>query len=248
MAITFKKSKLKSALPMNPVGAEVPPIEQPLTRGLDTTNRAHRTPIGWIVDPSPSMEGFTQTQLTCAKTLVTDLRRTSATAQTVLLNITQIGTPPPSTGFVEIESFEVPPLVPATSTPLHLAIDSMREALGRLFADFRTNGIDRTDSVVIITTDGYANGCSTDELNACIRHFLDLGKKWSVTNIVVGVGERINDGTLKSLTNGVPPIRIDELNAACLTPFIQRIAEQVSQSRPGQRVELELPHGAEPIE
>ena len=61
------------------------------------------------------------------------------------------------------------------------------------------------------------------------------------TNLVVGVGNKLDEAILKKLPNAIPPLHIEELNAAVLMPFIQKIARQVSESRRGQKIELELP-------
>ena len=215
---------------------------------LDLTNRAARTPIGWITDASPSMTGFTKVQLECAESMVQELRTFLATARSVMMNVVQVGTPPQATGFAEIAKFEVPTMHAPETTPLHTALERMTTDMGSLFSDFRAKGIERTDSVVIITTDGFANDTNEEELNKCIEKFLELGKTWSVTNLAVGVGSRINEPLLKKLANGLPPVRIEELNEACLMPFIQKIAERVSQKRRGEKIILELPDGMEPIE
>ena len=180
--------------------------------------------------------------------MVAELRQLSSTSRSVMMNIVQIGTPPVATGFSEIAKFCVPEMHIAMSTPLHAALDQMTHDLGALFSDFRARGIERTESVVIIMTDGFANGTSEEQLNESIRKFLELGKKWSVTNLVVGVGSQLNEPLLKALANKVPPMRIDELNADCLMPFIQKIAEQASRSRPDRKFEVKLPSGLEPIE
>lgn len=219
-----------------------------LVAGLDLSNRSTRTPIGWITDGSPSMTGFTDVQLKSATSMVAELGKLPSTSRSVMMNVVQIGTPPMTTGFAEIVKFQVPSLHVAKSTPLHSALDRMTTDLGGLFSDFRAKGIERTDSVVIITTDGFANDTSDEELNHCVQKFLDLGKKWAITNLVVGVGSHLNEPLLKRLANSIPPLRIEELNAACLMPFIQKLAERVSQSRRGQKLELELPDGMEPIE
>lgn len=219
-----------------------------LASGLDLTNRTTRTPIGWITDGSPSMTGFTQLQLDSAVSMVDELRKIPTTARSVLMSIVQLGTPSVSTGFQEIAKFQVPPLHVARSTPLHSALDLMTNDLGSLCSDLRANGIERTDSVVIITTDGGANDAGPGVLEKSIDAFLGIGKKWSVTNLVVGVGNTLNENLLKKLANAIPPLRIEELNAAVLMPFIQKIAQKVSESRRGQKIELELPDGIEPIE
>jgi uncharacterized protein YegL len=185
----------------------------PLAIGLDLSNRTTRTSLGWVTDGSPSMTGFTQLQLDSAVSMVDELRKLPSTARSVMMNIVQLGTPSVSTGFQEIAKFQVPPLHVAKSTPLHTALDLMTNDLGSLFSDLRANGIERTESVVIITTDGFAN-----------------------------------DNTPEGLANAIPPLHIEELNAAVLMPFIQKIARQVSESRRGQKIELELPDGIEPIE
>jgi uncharacterized protein YegL len=220
----------------------------PLAIGLDLSNRTTRTSLGWVTDGSPSMTGFTQLQLDSAVSMVDELRKLPSTARSVMMNIVQLGTPSVSTGFQEIAKFQVPPLHVAKSTPLHTALDLMTNDLGSLFSDLRANGIERTESVVIITTDGFANDNTPEGLAKSIDAFLSIGKKWSVTNLVVGVGNQLNEGLLKKLTNAIPPLHIEELNAAVLMPFIQKIARQVSESRRGQKIELELPDGIEPIE
>ena len=250
MPVTFtKKPKALKTTELPPLVRGFSPREETqLATGLDPSNKTTRTPIGWITDGSPSMTGFTDVQLKSAVSMVGELVQLPATSRSVMMNIVQIGTPPVATGFSEIAEFRVPELHVASTTPLHAALDRMTHDLGALFSDFRARGIERTESVVIITTDGFANGATAEQINEAIRKFLELGKKWAVTNLVVGVGSQLNVPLLKSLTNSVPPLRIDELNADCLMPFIQKMAERFSQSRRGQKLELELAEGMEPIE
>ena len=240
MPVTFtKKPKASKTTELPPLVRGFSPREETqLVTGLDPSNRTTRTPIGWVTDGSPSMTGFTDAQLQSAVSMVGELVQLPATARSVMMNVVQIGTPPVATGFSEIARFRVPDLHVAQTTPLHAALDRMTHDLGGLFSDFRARGIERTESVVIITTDGYANGATETEINESIRKFLDLGKKWAVTNLVVGVGSQLNEPLLKALANSVPPLRIDELNAACLMPFIQTIAERVSQSRRGSSSQM----------
>jgi uncharacterized protein YegL len=253
MPVEFtKKPKVpKAPKPTEPplLGSFLSPRDETRNEsGLVLSNRAARTPIAWMTDASPSLAAFAEAQLACAASMVEELKKLPTTSRTVVMNIVQVGTPPVATGFSEIAQFRVPELHAPKSTPLHTALDRMTSDLGMLFSDFRSNGIERTDSVVIITTDGYANDTTQEELDTCIRKFLELGKKWSVTNLVVGVGAKLNEDLLKSLANTVPPLRLEELNAACLMPFIQKVAERVSESRRGQKLVLELPEGIEPIE
>ena len=250
MPVTFtKKPKASKTTEFPPlVLGHAPREETQLVTWLDPSNKTTRTPIGWITDGSPSMTGFTDVQLQSAVSMVGELVQLPATSRSGMRTVVQIGTPPVATGFSEIAKFRVPDLHVACTTPLHAALDQMTHDLGALFSDFRARGIERTESVVIITTDGYANGATEEQINESIRKFLELGKKWAVTNLVVGVGSQLNVPLLKALANSVPPLRIDELNAACLMPFIQKIAERMSQSRRGQKLELELPEGMEPIE
>lgn len=249
MPVTLAK-KSKASKPTTPRVTNTGPTEEPspLASGLDPSNRATRTPLGWITDGSPSMTGFTQLQLDSAVAMVTELQTLPTTARSVLLNVVQIGTPPAATGFREVAAFRVPALHVARSTPLHTALDQMTHDLGGLCSDLRAAGIERTDGVVVLTTDGFANDVTPDGLAKSVEAFLAVGKKWSVTNLVVGVGSRLNVDLLKRLANAIPPLHIEELNAAALMPFIQRVARQVSESRRGQQIELELPDGIESIE
>lgn len=225
-----------------------PREETELASWLDPSNRSTRTAIGWLTDGSPSMTGFTDVQLKSAVGMVAELARLPATSRSVMMDIVQIGTPPLATGFKEIAKFLVPGVHVAQSTPLHTALDRMTNDLGSLFSNLRELGIERTESVVIITTDGFANEATQLEIDESIRRFLEMGKKWSVTNLVVGVGERLNEPLLKALANSLPPMQIEELNAACLMPFIQKFVERASQSRRGQKPECKLPQGIKPIE
>jgi uncharacterized protein YegL len=247
VTLVRKPKTSRSAKPtlLDPMGEK---DTSPLVSGLDTSNRTTRTPIGWITDGSPSMTGFTQLQLDRAVALVDDLRKIQSTARSVMMNVVQLGTPSVGTGFQEIANFQVPPLHVTKTTPLHTALDQMTNDLGGLCSDLRTNGIERTECVVIITTDGFANDTSPEGLAKSIDAFLSMGKNWSVTNVVFGVGNNLNNDLLKKLANAIPPLQLEALNAELLMPFIQKIARQVTTSRPGQKVELELPEGIEPIE
>ena len=229
------KASKTTELPLLVTGY-APHEENQLVRWLDPSNKTTRTALGWITDGSPSMNGFTDAQLKSAQGMVGELVQLPTTSRSVMMNI------------VQIAKFRVPELHVASTTPLHLALDQMTHDLGALFSEFRARGIERTESVVIITTDGFANGATAEQIDESIRKFLELGKKWSVTNLVVGVGSRLNEPLLKAMANSVPPLRIDDLNAACLMPFVQKMAERFSQSRRGQKLELELPTGLEPIE
>lgn len=249
MPLTFsKKSKVTKTTPPRDLERILPNELSPLEQGLDLSNRTARTPLGWVIDVSPSMTGFTQLQFDSAVTMVEELRALPSTARSVMMNVVQIGTPPAATGFHEIARFRVPALLVAKTTPLHTALDRMTDDLGGLCSDLRAAGIERTDSVVVLTGDGFANDASADVLARSIDAFLAMGKKWSVTNLVVGVGSKLNEGLLKRLANVIPPLHIEELNAAALMPFIQQIAQKVSQSRRGQKIELELPDGIETLE
>jgi uncharacterized protein YegL len=244
-----KKPKASTALqPVKPLERFLPESAAELTSCLDPSNRTTRTPLGWITDGSPSMTGFTEVQLTSAKSMVVELRELPITSRSVLMNIVQIGSPPVATGFQEISKFQVPCLHAANATPFHLALDRMASDLGALFSDLRTQGIERTESVVIITTDGFANAATSEVIQGSIDNFLNLGKKWSITNLVVGVGSNLNEPLLKNLANNIPPLQIEELNAACLMPFIQKVVAQFSQSRRGQKIEIEVPDGIEVME
>jgi uncharacterized protein YegL len=249
MPVTLsKKSKVTKVSPPPFLDRVLPNEPLALAGGLDPSNRTARTPVGWVTDGSPSLTGFTQLQLDSAVSMVEELRKMPTTARSVLMNVVQIGTPPAATGFHEIARFQVPPLHVARSTPLHTALDRMTSDLGGLCSDLRAVGIERTDSVVVVTTDGFANDVTPDVLAKSIDAFLAVGKKWSVTNLVVGVGSKLNGNLLKRLANTIPPLHIEELNAAALMPFIQKIARQVSESRRGQTIELELPDGIEAME
>lgn len=250
MPVTLLK-KTKASKTISSRSMVGPPLTEEaasLVPGLDLANRTTRTPVGWITDGSPSMTGFTQLQLDSAVAMVDELRRIPTTARSVMLNIVQLGTPSVATGFQEIAKFQVPELHTPPSTPLHSALDLMTMNLGGLCSDLRANGIERTESVVIITTDGYADGMGAGVLTKSIDDFLSIGKKWSVTNLVVGVGKTLNVDLLRKLANAIPPLHIEELNAGVLMPFIQKIARQVSESRRGQKIELELPDGIDAIE
>lgn len=244
-----KKPKTAPATP-TPKTLErfLPESATELTSCLDPSNRTARTPLGWVTDGSPSMTGFTEVQLTSAKSMVAELCELPMTSRSVLMNIVQIGSPPIATGFHEIAKFQVPCLHAANATPLHLALDRISADMGALFSDFRSQGIERTESVVIITTDGYANAATAETIQTSIDNFLNLGKKWSITNLVVGVGSKLNESLLKCLANNIPPLQIEELNAACLMPFIQKVIAQFSQSRRGQKIEIEVPEGIEVME
>jgi len=217
------------------------PSPNTLSHWLDPKNRKVRTPIGWVLDPSPSMDAFTEAQLEKAKQMVEEFLKNPLLNRTVMMNVVQIGEPAAATGFSELASFRVPDIARSNSTPLHLALDRMKADFGRLISEIREQGIDRTESVVIITTDGMANGCTQGVLDQSIREFNEQAKRWSVTNLVVGLGESLDENCLKALANTIPPLQMQQLNVEALMPFIKKLVLRASQSSKGQKIEVELP-------
>lgn len=128
VTLTKKPKASTSVQPVKFMERFLPESAADLTSPLDANNRTTRTPLGWIPDGSPSMTGFTEVQLSCAKSMVMELRELSITSRSVLMNVVQIGSPPVATGFQEIAKFEVPALHAANATPLHLALDRMSAA------------------------------------------------------------------------------------------------------------------------
>jgi hypothetical protein len=130
---------------------------------LDLGNRSPRSPVAWLIDGSPSVAEQHADQRTQTETALAELRRHPVAGRSVVFNLVQIVDVPVSTGFVDIARFALPPFLTGGSTPIHAALERAVDDAEALAAKLRTNGFERTEGVVVLTTDGCATRSAGSE-------------------------------------------------------------------------------------
>lgn len=248
MPIQIKKSSGDDA--MAPVEGRRKAVEQTHRPSgeFDPKNRSPRSLVGWSADMSPSVAEEHANERDHIESALETLRKHPVAGRSVMFDLVQILDTPISTGFADIARFTLPAFQAGNSTPIHTTIELARSDFEQAVARLRSQGLDRTESVWVFTSDGFANGCSVEELDAAVTRFRQTAKKLSVTPIIVGVGQHLNLPFLKSLVMSVPVLQLKEFRADILLPFIQKVAVSASMSRRGDAIEVELPSGLEPIE
>ncbi len=215
---------------------------------LNEANNTPRTPISVVLDTSGSVSNWLKGTLSTADKMIEDFRLMPATRESIVFDLTQIGSPPISTGFKELKDVIIPDVQAIGLSPIALGIKRATLNLASLIGRLREKAIERTEGVVIITTDGFENVSSKEEFDAILDEFHSACARWSVTPIVVGVGDDLDVPTLKKMAKALPPFHLRDLTADVLIPFIKKIAIQASRSRRGQKLELDLPDELVPLQ
>jgi uncharacterized protein YegL len=217
---------------------------------IDLQNRNTRTPLTLLFDNSPSCSSFHATQVSTMDSCTGQLRSMPTITRSLLINVIQFGSPVADmTGYREIAEFEMPPIRPFPSTPIHQALDAATESFEALCGKLQEAGIERTESVCVISTDGCPDVGSRELLTESIARFHAACRRWSQTPIVVGIGQSVDKDVLKAMATTYPPIALEQMNAEVLVPFIEKLAVSASRSRRGRdRISIELPTGMKPLE
>jgi uncharacterized protein YegL len=166
---------------------------------LDLFNSSKRVPVGIIIDDSYSMNGEPIKQLnkgvkSLYKTIKDD--ETACQSAEILLYSINKGI---MNSFNTIENLENPPeFIANSTTPLAEAIIDVVKILGDKKEEYKINGIDYYQPIIIIMTDGKP----TDDNNTIIKakeiiNYLNINKKLSVK--CIAIGSDVDELFLKSL-------------------------------------------------
>lgn len=201
-------------------------------------NPTARVPICLVLDVSGSMGGAPINELNEGVKLFFDAIRADDVAQYAaeICIVTFGDSVQKKVDFMSIERQEAPTLDAMGSTPMGEGIGMALDLLEARKEDYKRAGVDYYQPWMVVMTDG----APTDDITAAASRINTLvaGKKLTVFPIAIGDGA--NMATLATLSPTRPPLRLQGLNFREFFTWLSRSVSRVSQSMPGESVELDV--------
>lgn len=200
-------------------------------------NPTARVPICLVLDVSGSMSGAPINELNEGVRLFFDAIKADDVAQyaaeicvvTFGSSVTKV------LDFMSIERQTVPALNADGATPMGAGVSLGLDLLEARKDDYKRAGVDYYQPWLVVMTDGEP----TDDISMAAARIKSLvvGKKLSV--FPIGIGSSANMMKLGNLSPTRPPLRLQGLNFKEFFTWLSRSVSRVSQSTPGESVELD---------
>lgn len=201
-------------------------------------NPTARVPICLVLDVSGSMDGASINELNKGVQLFFEAIRADEVAQYAaeICIVTFGDTVTKKLDFMSIDRQDAPTLTASGSTPMGQGVSMGLDLLDARKDDYKRAGVDYYQPWMVIMTDGVP----TDDITSASSriHSLVTGKKLTV--FPIAIGDAANMGTLGKFSPTRPPLRLQGLNFREFFSWLSRSVSRVSQSMPGETVELDV--------
>lgn len=201
-------------------------------------NPTARVPICLVLDISSSMDGAPIQELQMGVQMFFDAIRDDEVAQhAVEISIVTFGSSVQKTlDFMSIER-QIPPTLHAGGlTPMGQGVSLALDLLEARKDDYKRAGVDYYQPWMVIMTDGDP----TDDITEAVTRVAGLVAARKLTVFPIAIGEAANLQPLARLSPTRPPLRLNGLNFADFFTWLSRSVSRVSQSMPGETVELDV--------
>ncbi|MFY7914172.1 MAG: VWA domain-containing protein [Rubrivivax sp.] len=201
-------------------------------------NPTARVPICLVLDVSSSMDGAPISELNEGVKLFFDAIRADEVAQYAaeICIVTFGDSVTKRVDFMSIERQEVPTLDAMGLTPMGEGITMALDLLEARKEDYKRAGVDYYQPWMVVMTDG----APTDDITAAATRIIALVAGKKLTVFPIAIGDAANMATLATLSPTRPPLRLQGLNFREFFTWLSRSVSRVSQSMPGESVELDV--------
>ena len=201
-------------------------------------NPTARVPICLVLDVSGSMSGAPIRELNEGVRLFFDAIRADEVAQYAaeICIVTFGDTVTKKLDFMSIERQEVPTLTASGSTPMGQGVAMGLDLLEARKEDYKRAGVDYYQPWMVVMTDGEP----TDDISVSANRISSLVTGKKLTVFPIAIGDSANMATLGKLSPTRPPLRLQGLNFSEFFTWLSRSVSRVSQSMPGESVELDV--------
>lgn len=201
-------------------------------------NPTARVPICLVLDVSSSMDGEPIRELNEGVRLFFDAIRSDDVAQYAaeICIVTFGDAVTKKLDFMSVERQEVPTLYASGMTPMGEGVSLALDLLEARKGDYKRAGVDYYQPWMVVMTDG----APTDDISAAATRIRSLVAEKKLTVFPIAIGEAANLNTLATLSPTRPPLRLQGLNFREFFTWLSRSVSRVSQSTPGESVELDV--------
>ena len=138
--------------------------------------------------------------------------------------------------FMSVDRQEVPTLYASGATPMGEGVTHALDLLEARKGDYKRAGVDYYQPWMVVMTDG----APTDDISPAATRIRSLVAEKKLTVFPIAIGEGANLDTLAKLSPTRPPLRLQGLNFREFFTWLSRSVSRVSQSTPGESVELDV--------
>jgi uncharacterized protein YegL len=138
--------------------------------------------------------------------------------------------------FASIERQNVPELVAEGGTPMGEGIDLALSLLEQRKGEYSSAGVDYFQPWLVLMTDGEP----TDYIDSAAQRVSQLVSNRKLTVFPIGIGDDADLGVLAKFSPSRPPLRLRGLNFKEFFEWLSQSVSRVSQSTPGEKVELDM--------
>lgn len=201
-------------------------------------NPTARVPICLVLDVSGSMSGTPINELNSGVRLFFDAIKADEVAQYAaeICIVTFGSTVEKMLDFMSVERQTVPTLVTSGSTPMGEGVAMGLDLLEARKEDYKRAGVDYYQPWMVVMTDG----APTDDISSATNRISALVASKKLTVFPIAIGDSANLATLAKLSPTRPPLRLQGLNFKEFFTWLSRSVSRVSQSMPGESVELDV--------
>lgn len=202
-------------------------------------NPTPRVAIGLVLDTSGSMSGEPVAELNEGVKVFFDAIRGDETARYAAeICVVTFGGMAASKllDFASIERQNVPCFDASGNTPMGQGVNIALDLLDQRKKEYSQAGVDYYQPWLVLMTDGQP----TDEIEVAVKRTVELLEKKKLTIFPIGVGPSADMNTLARFSPKRAPIRLKGLNFAAFFEWLSKSVSRVSQSTPGEKVQLDI--------
>ncbi len=205
-------------------------------------NPSSRVPVCLVLDTSGSMEGDSINELNEGVRLFYDAVRSDETAlyAAEISVVTFGGHASCQAGFSTLEhQSEAPQFYAGGGTPMGEAMNMALDMLEKRKGEYKASGVDYYQPWIVLMTDGMPNG-SPAELSRSIQRTCDMINDRKLTIFPIGIGEDADMDVLARFSPKRSPLKLQGLNFKEFFAWLSKSVSKVSQSTPGDKVQLDV--------
>lgn len=125
------------------------------------------------------------------------------------------------------------------NTPMGEGVRLALDLLDERKQEYKDKGVDYYQPWLVLMSDGQPNG-NADMLEDSIQRTRDLVENKKLSLFPIGIGASADMDTLARFSPKRPPLRLNGLNFKEFFEWLSKSVSKVSQSRPGDKVELDI--------
>ena len=205
-------------------------------------NPSSRVPVCLVLDTSGSMEGDSINELNEGVRLFYDAVRSDETAlyAAEISVVTFGGHASCQAGFSTLEHQpDAPQFYADGGTPMGEAMNMALDMLEKRKGEYKASGVDYYQPWIVLMTDGMPNG-SPAELSRSIQRTCDMINDRKLTIFPIGIGEDADMDVLARFSPKRSPLKLQGLNFKEFFAWLSKSVSKVSQSTPGDKVQLDV--------